>query len=121
MSFSEVSLEKKLIGLQPTQESIQTVALYILHFKDSAAVIVPTWMKSYRAGEWRNFFFLPRFSINLSLISAPSKHRLSLFYLINELVQTAKKKKLDEFRESFMPVIKESLMLIRYDIVEIFC
>lgn len=43
--FNEESFMKKLDGLTPTQESIQTMALWIIHHKNNHEILCNLWMR----------------------------------------------------------------------------
>lgn len=45
---------------------------------------------------------------------AKTKHRLTLFYLANDVIQSCRRKKADEFREYFATVLPEAIALLRY-------
>ena len=50
MALSESSLEKKLSGCVNTQDSIQSLSLWILHHKNHHKRIVQLWMKALEKG-----------------------------------------------------------------------
>lgn len=59
-----------LMNLQPTEEQMKTVGLYMRTFRKEAAALVDAWLFVYR----RSSMY----------------HRLNLLYLANEVVQTAR-------------------------------
>ena len=44
-AFSETTLETKLTELNPSQQSIQTLSLWLIHHRKHAKKIVTTWKK----------------------------------------------------------------------------
>ena len=49
-TFSEISLIKKLQNVTNTQDSIQTLSLWVLHHKAYYKQIVDQWLKCYLKG-----------------------------------------------------------------------
>ncbi|ELT88876.1 hypothetical protein CAPTEDRAFT_41605, partial [Capitella teleta] len=47
-SFSEGNLHKKLQELNGSQQSIQTLSLWLIHHRKHAKAIVEVWMKDLR-------------------------------------------------------------------------
>lgn len=50
-SLSEESLVKKLTGVLNTQDSVQTMSLWILHHKANHEQIVEIWLKVLKKGK----------------------------------------------------------------------
>ncbi|XP_054724706.1 regulation of nuclear pre-mRNA domain-containing protein 2-like isoform X2 [Uloborus diversus] len=94
-SVSEENLEKKFQGVANTQDSIQTLSLWLLHHKAHHQKIVAAWMKV--------------------LQRAKISHRLTLFYLANDVVQNGKRKGFVQFGNSFAEVLREATLLVRDD------
>lgn len=92
-SVSDENLEKKFQGVTNTQDSIQTLSLWLLHHKAHHQKIVSSWMK-----------VLKKAKIN---------HRLTLFYLANDVVQNGKRKGFLQFGNSFAEVLREATLLVR--------
>lgn len=92
-SLSENNLEKKFQAVTNTQDSIQTLSLWLLHHKAHHHKIVASWMK-----------VLQKAKIN---------HRLTLFYLANDVVQNSKRKGFLLFVNSYAEVLKEATLLVR--------
>ena len=44
-AFSDTALETKLTDLNPSQQSIQTLSLWLIHHRKHAKKIVATWKK----------------------------------------------------------------------------
>lgn len=53
-SFSEASLAKKLLDLNNSQQSIQTLSLWLIHHRKHSKVIVNVWLKAYKKGNAKN-------------------------------------------------------------------
>lgn len=92
-SVNEANLEKKFLAVTNTQDSIQTLSLWILHHRAHHKKIVDIWMKVLR--------------------KAKISHRLTLFYLVNDVVQNGKRKGYPQFGEAFSEVLKEATLLVR--------
>ncbi|GFQ95962.1 regulation of nuclear pre-mRNA domain-containing protein 2 [Trichonephila clavata] len=92
-SLSDSVLEKKFQGATNTQDSIQTLSLWLVHHKAHHQKIVAAWMK-----------VLQKAKIN---------HRLTLFHLANDVVQNSKRKGFLLFVNSFAEVLKEATLLVR--------
>lgn len=72
-TFSEQTLAKKLNELNSTQQSIQTLSLWLIHHRKRSKLIVDLWYKE------------------LKKIKEPRK-LLNLMYLANDVIQNSKKK-----------------------------
>lgn len=68
-SFSESALEKKLSELSNSQQSVQTLSLWIIHHRKHSGTIVRVWHKELKKG---NLCFLK------SMIFAQS-HKLNVW------------------------------------------
>ncbi|XP_005098576.1 regulation of nuclear pre-mRNA domain-containing protein 2 isoform X2 [Aplysia californica] len=93
-ALNEDSVEKKLKTVNNTQDSIQSLSLWIIHHKSHHGKIVELWMKV------------------LKKTVHPS-HRLTLFYLCNDVVQTCKKKKAFIYNSTFKEHLREAAALVR--------
>ncbi|KAK6630984.1 hypothetical protein RUM44_003156 [Polyplax serrata] len=71
-AFSEGALIKKLADLNPSQQSIQTLSLWLIHHRKHYAAIVQVWHKE--------------------LIKASEKRKITFIYLANDVIQNSKKK-----------------------------
>ncbi|KAK3873744.1 hypothetical protein Pmani_021326 [Petrolisthes manimaculis] len=71
-SFNEDSLKKKLDDLNMSQQSIQTVSLWLIHHKKHAHTVVNLWYRE--------------------LITATDSRKLTFMYLANDVIQNSKKK-----------------------------
>ncbi|GFS14995.1 regulation of nuclear pre-mRNA domain-containing protein 2 [Elysia marginata] len=92
--LNEESVEKKLKTVNNTQDSIQGMSLWIIHHKTHHERICQLWMKV------------------LKKTVHPS-HRLTLFYLCNDVVQTCKKKKAYVYNTTFKEHLREAACLVR--------
>ena len=87
-SFSEESLEKKLVDLNQSQQSIQGLSLWIIHHRKHHSKIVSTWQRE--------------------LYKASNDRKLVFLYLANDVVQNSRKKA-PEFSKEFGHVLKKVL------------
>lgn len=55
-SFSESALEKKLSELSNSQQSVQTLSLWLIHHRKHAGPIVSVWHRELRKGTRGRFF-----------------------------------------------------------------
>ncbi|CAO2653973.1 Nn.00g107060.m01.CDS01 [Neocucurbitaria sp. VM-36] len=88
MAFTEDSLKAKLSSLNETQEAISTVGQWILFHRRHAERIAQVWLQRMRE-------------------STPNK-KLVLIYLANEITQTSKMRKKEEFLRAYEPMIAEA-------------
>ncbi|RWS08947.1 Regulation of nuclear pre-mRNA domain-containing protein 2-like protein [Dinothrombium tinctorium] len=95
MALDENNLEKKLENVSNSQDSIQSLSLWILHHKNHNKRIVQIWLKALKKGK-----------VN---------HRLTLFYLANDVIQHAKRKNINVYLEEFGEVLKEATELVKED------
>lgn len=90
-SFHEGNLVKKLEQVTTTQDSIQTLSLWVLHHKSHCKQIVEQWLACYRKSK--------------------SSHQLALFYLANDIVQHSRRKQSLSFLEEFKPALRQAARL----------
>ncbi|XP_053663143.1 regulation of nuclear pre-mRNA domain-containing protein 1B [Anopheles marshallii] len=83
-SFTETGLVKKLFELNQSQQSIQTLSLWLIHHRKHHSIIVKTWLKE--------------------LQRAPAAKKLTFMYLANDVIQNSKKKG-PEFGREFEHVL----------------
>uniref|UniRef100_A0A3Q3X0E7 CID domain-containing protein n=1 Tax=Mola mola TaxID=94237 RepID=A0A3Q3X0E7_MOLML len=86
-SFSEPALEKKLTELSSSQQSVQTLSLWIIHHRKHSALIVKVWHRE--------------------LKKAKSNRKLTFLYLANDVIQNSKKKG-PEFTKDFESVLVDA-------------
>ncbi|XP_076465081.1 uncharacterized protein LOC143296935 isoform X2 [Babylonia areolata] len=92
--LNEENVEKRLTSVTNTQDSIQSLSLWIIHHKTHHARIVELWYKIMKK-------------------SPKPSHRLTLFYLCNDVVQNCKRKKAVVFIDTFKPLLKQATSLAR--------
>ncbi|KAH8345900.1 hypothetical protein KR067_008723 [Drosophila pandora] len=71
-AFTESALLKKLAELNSSQQSIQTLSLWLIHHRKHSAAIVKTWQRE--------------------LENVPEPKKLTFMYLANDVIQNSKKK-----------------------------
>ncbi|XP_053570382.1 regulation of nuclear pre-mRNA domain-containing protein 1A isoform X2 [Bombina bombina] len=86
-AFSEAALEKKLSELSNSQQSVQTLSLWLIHHRKHSKVIVTVWDRELR--------------------KAKSNRKLTFLYLANDVIQNSKRKG-PEFTKDFAPVIADA-------------
>ncbi|XP_036389777.1 regulation of nuclear pre-mRNA domain-containing protein 1B [Megalops cyprinoides] len=86
-SFSESALEKKLAELSNSQQSVQTLSLWIIHHRKHSSLIVRVWHRE--------------------LKKAKSSRKLTFLYLANDVIQNSKKKG-PEFTRDFEAVLVDA-------------
>ncbi|KAK6303507.1 regulation of nuclear pre-mRNA domain-containing protein 1B-like [Coregonus clupeaformis] len=86
-SFSESALEKKLSELSNSQQSVQTLSLWIIHHRKHSSLIVKVWHRE--------------------LKKAKSSRKLTFLYLANDVIQNSKKKG-PEFAKDFETVLVDA-------------
>ncbi|XP_051515607.1 regulation of nuclear pre-mRNA domain-containing protein 1B-like isoform X2 [Myxocyprinus asiaticus] len=93
-SFSESALEKKLSELSNSQQSVQTLSLWIIHHRKHSALIVRVWHRE--------------------LKKAKSSRKLTFLYLANDVIQNSKKKG-PEFTKDFESVLVDACSHVARD------
>ncbi|ELT97252.1 hypothetical protein CAPTEDRAFT_221089 [Capitella teleta] len=91
--MDEESVAKKLRGVNATQDNIQSLAIWVLHHKAHHEKIVDIWFKV--------------------LKKSKMPHRLTLFYLCNDIVQNSKRKHAMCYKDQFKEVLKDATLLVR--------
>ncbi|XP_057219420.1 regulation of nuclear pre-mRNA domain-containing protein 1B isoform X1 [Triplophysa rosa] len=86
-SFSESALEKKLSELSNSQQSVQTLSLWIIHHRKHSSLIVKVWHRE--------------------LKKAKTSRKLTFLYLANDVIQNSKKKG-PEFTKDFESVLVDA-------------
>ncbi|XP_031422643.1 regulation of nuclear pre-mRNA domain-containing protein 1B isoform X2 [Clupea harengus] len=86
-SFSESALEKKLSELSNSQQSVQTLSLWIIHHRKHSSLIVRVWHREMK--------------------KAKSSRKLTFLYLANDVIQNSKKKG-PEFTRDFEGVLVDA-------------
>uniref|UniRef100_A0A3Q3JP63 Regulation of nuclear pre-mRNA domain-containing protein 1A n=1 Tax=Monopterus albus TaxID=43700 RepID=A0A3Q3JP63_MONAL len=86
-AFSEAALEKKLSELSNSQQSVQTLSLWLIHHRKHSKTIVNVWFNE--------------------LKKAQVSRKLTFLYLANDVIQNSKRKG-PEFTQDFAPVIVDA-------------
>ncbi|XP_078395631.1 regulation of nuclear pre-mRNA domain-containing protein 1A-like isoform X2 [Cetorhinus maximus] len=86
-AFSESALEKKLAELSNSQQSVQTLSLWLIHHRKHSKTIVMVWHRE--------------------LKKAKPSRKLTFLYLANDVIQNSKKKG-PEFTKDFAPVLVDA-------------
>ncbi|XP_026499097.2 regulation of nuclear pre-mRNA domain-containing protein 1B [Vanessa tameamea] len=86
--FTENALIRKLQDLNSSQQSIQTLSLWLIHHRKHHAAIVKTWFKE--------------------MLKAKDGKQLTFMYLANDVIQNSKKKG-PEYGKEFGNVLTEAL------------
>ncbi|CAH0772159.1 unnamed protein product [Bemisia tabaci] len=89
--FSESVLSKKLDDLNASQQSIQTLSLWLIHHRKHHVSIVKTWIKEIQ--------------------KADESRCLTLMYLANDVIQNSKKKG-PEYGKEFGGVLKNAFEMM---------
>lgn len=85
-SFSESALEQKLSELNNSQQSIQTLSLWVIHHRKHCKTIVSVWYKE--------------------LLKAKPSRKLTFMYLANDVIQNSKKKGPEYSKEFAIVLVK---------------
>lgn len=93
-AFSEAALEKKLSELSNSQQSVQTLSLWLIHHRKHSRIIVSVWDRELR--------------------KAKPNRKLTFLYLANDVIQNSKRKG-PEFTKDFAPVIVEAFKHVSSD------
>ncbi|XP_064160783.1 regulation of nuclear pre-mRNA domain-containing protein 1B-like [Anguilla rostrata] len=86
-SFSESALEKKLSELSNSQQSVQTLSLWIIHHRKHSSPIVHVWHRELR--------------------KAKTSRKLTFLHLANDVIQNSKRKG-PEFTRDFESVLLDA-------------
>lgn len=99
-SFNEENLMRKLDQCTPTQESIQTLALWIIHHKNHHQLIAKLWLKK------------------MIEVNTTSRQRLTLVYLANDVIQNCKRKNAKIYQDSFKTVLNDAVASCRSESIK---
>ncbi|XP_058412987.1 regulation of nuclear pre-mRNA domain-containing protein 1A isoform X2 [Diceros bicornis minor] len=119
-AFSEAALEKKLSELSNSQQSVQTLSLWLIHHRKHSRPIVTVWERELRkereflfGGIYPKAFVKTKVAI-ISLMNTIERNqkpkpnrKLTFLYLANDVIQNSKRKG-PEFTKDFAPVIVEA-------------
>jgi hypothetical protein len=90
---SSLNFEKRLSSVNSTQESVQTLSLWILHHRSQYEYLIKTWFKI--------------------LKKSPSSHRLTLFYVANDVIQNAKRHNALIYHDAFKSYLNLSMIYVK--------
>lgn len=96
-SFSDSNFVKKLGELNNTQQSIQTLSLWLIHHRKHSKTIVQVWLREMQR--------------------VRASHRLTFMYLANDVIQNSKKKG-PEFTKDFATVLPDAYKFATKDAEE---
>ncbi len=89
MSFNEEVLLKKFKDLVNTQQSVQTLSLWLIHHRSHSKIIVQTWLNE--------------------LLAAPKcERKITFIYLANDILQNSRKKG-SEFLKEYLLALPEAI------------
>ena len=97
-SSSNSSFEKRLTLVNGTQESVQTLSLWILYHRSQHEHLIKTWFKVLKRSK--------------------SPHRLTLFYVANDVVQNAKKQNALVYQQAFKPYLNSAMGYVKENAVK---
>ncbi|KAJ8303029.1 hypothetical protein KUTeg_019425 [Tegillarca granosa] len=86
-SFSDNNFAKRLSELNNTQQSIQTLSLWLIHHRKHSKTIVQVWFREMQ--------------------KVPPNRKLTFMYLANDVIQNSKKKGPD-FARDFGSVLPDA-------------
>ncbi|XP_043946135.1 regulation of nuclear pre-mRNA domain-containing protein 1B isoform X2 [Protopterus annectens] len=95
-TFSESALEKKLSELSNSQQSVQTLSLWLIHHRKHSSPIISVWHKE--------------------LKKAKSGRKLTFLYLANDVIQNSKRKG-PEFTRDFESVLVDAFSHVARGVV----
>ncbi len=90
---SSSSFEKRLTLVNSTQESVQTLSLWILYHRSQHEHLIKTWFKV--------------------LKKSKPLHRLTLFYVANDVIQNAKKQNGLIYQQAFKPYLNSAMIYVK--------
>lgn len=110
-AFNTENLEKKLIQLNDSQQSIQTLSLWLIHHRKHHKSVVQIWYKALRQGMLivSNVVLFVLTSVILTA-KEPAK-RLTLMYLANDVIQNMRKKG-PEYSKEFATILKPAFEIV---------
>lgn len=113
-TFSEQALQDKLSRLSSSQDSIETLSLWIIHHRVHASASVELWLRSFIECE----SVIDSGCVNcvtcvITCSAGPDK-RLLLIYLANDILQNSRRKGAEEFLEFFKAPLRHASALTQY-------
>ena len=97
-SSSSSGFEKRLTLVNSTQESVQTLSLWILYHHSQYEHLIKTWFKV--------------------LKKSKALHRLTLFYVANDVIQNAKKHNALVYQHAFKPYLNSSMIYVKENAIK---
>ncbi|XP_077364378.1 regulation of nuclear pre-mRNA domain-containing protein 2a [Festucalex cinctus] len=91
----ETALDKKLLNVTNTMDSIQGLSTWCIEYKKYHSMIVRQWIKCLKKSD--------------------TAHKLNLFYLANDVIQNCKRKNALVYRTAFADVLPEAFVLIKQE------
>ncbi|XP_077403906.1 regulation of nuclear pre-mRNA domain-containing protein 2a [Vanacampus margaritifer] len=91
----EAVLDKKLLNVTNTMDSIQGLSTWCIEYKKYHSMIVRQWIKCLKKSD--------------------TAHKLNLFYLANDVIQNCKRKNAMVYRTAFADVLPEAFVLIKQE------
>jgi hypothetical protein len=116
-AFNEDNYLKKLDNVQPTQDNIQALSLWIIHHKNNHETITKLWLRKLKESMYLTCQSPYEKILILHLlaqIATNPKAALTLFYLANDVIQNCKRKNAKIFQDSFKYCILNGIALMRY-------
>ncbi|UJR23316.1 hypothetical protein I4U23_026330 [Adineta vaga] len=92
------SFEKRLTLVNSTQESVQTLSLWILYHRSQHEHLIKTWFKV--------------------LKKSKLLHRLTLFYVANDVIQNAKKHNALVYQQAFKPYLSSAMGYVKENAIK---
>lgn len=93
VSSSSSSFEKRLTLVNSTQESVQTLSLWILYHHSQHEHLLKIWFKV--------------------LKKSKMSHRLTLFYVANDVIQNAKRHHALIYQQAFKPYLNSAMSYVK--------
>jgi hypothetical protein len=111
--FDTEQFEKKLVELKDTQESIQHLSAWCLQRRTHHKKIAISWLNVLKQGTLLKIFRIRGVTADhFSIFLAKIEHRLTLFYLANDVIQNSKRRNY-EFVDSWGTYIQKATTLVR--------
>ena len=112
-TFSIQALQEKLSRLSLSQDSIETLSLWIIQHKTHSKDSVQVWLEEVKKGKY-NYDGVCHVTITQTLYyhAASADRRLVLFYLANDILQNGRRKGADLFLELFQDPLRQAVTWI---------
>ena len=113
-TFSEQALLEKLERLSSSQDSIETLSLWMIHHRLHASASVEAWLQCFVNCELVVITIHSGCLIFMITCAAGPDKRLLLIYLANDILQNSRRRGADEFLELFKPPLRRVASLTQY-------